>query len=124
MIGDRQRRFVATAAERIAPQAQAAIVQLAEAHDYARDMQCQQWHFAVEIESLKALGLTSYDLRWLLSRGYIEHAREITAPNDTARKFRSPRSANFTSRSCFVLTAAGLRLTTTESVGKKVRKAA
>ena len=46
-----------------------ALARLLEAHDYARDAQHDLWDFAVSIRSLKALGLTTNDLRWLVCKG-------------------------------------------------------
>ena len=55
-----------------------AIAELAEAHDYARDAECDPWQFAVEISRFRELGLTYSDLRWLVEKGYAAHAREVT----------------------------------------------
>ena len=54
---------------------QAVLVQLAEARDYARDVGCDRWQYAVEIEGLTAAGVSVHDLWELVSNGYIEHAR-------------------------------------------------
>lgn len=70
MIGERQRRFVELAGQPVAPPIQAAIVRLAEAHDYARNTQCDLWEFAVEMNALTAIGLLCDDLRWLVTNGY------------------------------------------------------
>ena len=59
-------------------------MQLAEAHDYALDVQVEPWQFAMEIESLVAQGVTASDLDWLVQGGYAEHAREVTRPGDSA----------------------------------------
>ena len=114
MIGEIQRRIAATAANRIPPRIQPAIVQLAEAYDYAYDVRADRWQYAVEIHSLRRLGLTARDLKWLLSNGYAEHAPEVTTPEERTRTFRAGQRLVFTDRSCFVATAAGLSLTTIE----------
>ena len=111
MIGLRQRQFVGRQEEPVTPCVQRAVVQLAEAHDYARDTEAEPWQFAVEIESLMALGATVGDLNLLVHRGYAEHAREVTRLSDTSRRFTPPRGLGFAKRTCFVLTEAGLRLT-------------
>jgi hypothetical protein len=85
-----------------------ALAQLSHAAACARDAQGDRWNFAVEITSLLAAGLTTSDLRWLASKGYLEHAYEVTRPQDVARKFRPCRNLCFSSQSCFVLTAAGV----------------
>lgn len=81
----------------------AALAQLALARDYARDAGCDPWEFAVEIERLAAMGLTTEDLRWLASKGYVHHARELTRPSDTTRRFCRSRNLSFAKQTCFVL---------------------
>ena len=63
---------------------------------------------------MTASGLTSDEIRSLVARGYIEPATEVTRPSDTTRKFRPIRKIHFGDKTCFVVTAAGLRLTTTQ----------
>jgi hypothetical protein len=91
-----------------------AMVELATAHNYAQDVRCDRWQFAVEIEHLTAMGLTADDIRWLVARSYIEVAREVSRYSDTLRKFQPLRSVRFGKKTCFVITAAGLRLITVE----------
>jgi hypothetical protein len=124
MIGEKQRRFVASAERYVAPHVQAAIVQLAEAYDYAQQTRSNPWEFAMEIDVLKALGLSLNDLRWLLVNGYAKCGWEVTKQADTARKFRRPRNENFTKKTCFVVTDAALRLTTTKPAELRRRRAA
>ena len=83
--------------------------QLARSVDYARELDSPLWDFAVEIERLLALGMTTSDLRWLAKRGYVSHAREITVLEDTNRRFEAPQqNLAFAENTCFVLTEAGL----------------
>ena len=81
----------------------AALAHFAKARDYARDVQCDPWEFAIEIERLVSLGVTTSDLRWLVKKGYIEHACEVTRPNDAARRFERRQNLAFTAESCFLL---------------------
>ena len=68
MIGAKQRHFIERLEEAVPPSVQRAVVQLAEAHDYAQDAEAEPWQFAVEIESLLALGATVDDLeRWWMA---------------------------------------------------------
>jgi hypothetical protein len=83
-----------------------ALRQLAKARDYARDVACDPWEFAVEIERLIRLGVTTSDLRWLAKKGLIEHATEATKPSDPARQFERRKNLAFTSASCFCLVDA------------------
>ncbi len=124
MIGERQRRFVGSAGQHVSPPIQTAIVHLAEAYDYARDTQCDLWDFAVEIDTLTTIGLSLDDVRWLVTGGYVRHGREVTGRSDAARRFRPARDLSFTKTTCFVLTDAGLQLTTAEPAGSGLKRAA
>jgi hypothetical protein len=109
MVGkEYRRRAIDVETAGIAPAIRSALVLLADARDYAREMDADVWQFAVEIDDLAALGLTRSDLRWLVLMGYVEHAREITARDDTARLFQPGQSLAFPNGTCFVLAEAGL----------------
>ncbi|MEI8375715.1 MAG: hypothetical protein WCJ35_23075 [Planctomycetota bacterium] len=91
-----------------APEVRHGLDQLVLALDYAQDLDCPLWDFAVEIERLLALGMTTSDLRWLIKRGYLSHAREVTASQDQDRHFDPPeQNLAFAKNTCFVLTEAG-----------------
>ena len=96
---------------------QAALEQLARAATYAVDADRSPWDFAVEIESLTDVGLTTSDLRWLVSKGYLEHAYEITGDGDAQRRFQPCRHLAFGKRTCFVLTDLGTRLAAPQGLG-------
>lgn len=86
----------------------AALVLLLEAYENALDIRHDVWDFAVEYDSLQSAGLTNSDLRWLICKGYIEHAHEITLSGEDSRSFRMNRSPTFSRRSCFVLHDEGI----------------
>ena len=93
------------------PEVRHGLDQLLRAVDYARDLDSPLWDFAVEIERLLALDMTTSDLRWLVKRGYLSHAREVTAAQDTDRRFEcAEQNLTFAKNTCFVLTEAGLAL--------------
>ncbi len=94
--------------ERISSKLKSAFVALLEAFDYAEDTGSDRWEFAVAIRYLRKLGLNATDLRWLVRKGYVEHAREITVPGVNGREFRPMGDLTFNRRTCFVLTAAGV----------------
>ncbi len=96
---------------------QAALEQLTRAASYAMDADRSPWDFAVEVESLTDVGLTTSDLRWLVSKGYLEHAYEITSDVDPERRFQPCRHLAFSKRTCFVLTGLGLGLTASRRLG-------
>ena len=118
----RQRSAVVAAAE-IAPRIEAGLAQLAEARAYAEDTRRDVWDFAVEIKRLSALGLTPNDLRWLICKGYVEHAREVTRAGEQGRAFHPAGNLTFGRRSCFVLTAAGNALARRLSAGPDLTRA-
>lgn len=87
-----------------------ALAILLESYDYAQDVGCPVWEFAVEIEAFKAHGLTSSDWRWLCHKGLIEHGRERTMADEKERSFRREGVLRLTRRTCFVLTDEGAKL--------------
>ena len=80
---------------------------LLQAHDYARQLDRDPWDFAVEISTLRNAGLTNNDFRWLVCRGYLEHAREITLADAKTRKFQPCQGLRFFKSTCFLLTQFG-----------------
>lgn len=86
----------------------AALELLVGAYDFARELQRDPWDFAVEIEDLRRAGLANCELRWLVCRGYVEHAREVTSEGDEVRAFRPCRGLTFSKTTCFCLTEQGL----------------
>lgn len=86
---------------------------LLEAREYAADTNRDIWDFAVEGQSLRRIGLTSADLRWLTCKGYVLHACEVTQLGEGRRSFRPCGELTFTKRTCFVLTDPGVEYTRT-----------
>jgi hypothetical protein len=68
------------------------------------------WESAITLEQLLGVGLTQCDLRWLVTKGYVRHACEITVPGDVGRRFQPGRNLAFTSETRFLLTDAGASL--------------
>ena len=69
------------------PQVLAALGLLLRAWEYAADCRRDPWDFAVDIRELRALGLTTTDLRYLLHKGYAHHALEKTKLRGERRAF-------------------------------------
>lgn len=84
------------------------LVFLLEAREYADDTNTDRWNFALEIGELRSVGLTKSDLRYLVLKGYAEHARETTLPGEATRSFHKSHGLTFSKRSCFVITDAGV----------------
>ena len=81
---------------------------LLEAVYYAEQTSGDCWEFAVELDQLTALGLTSNDFRWLVRKGLVEHQREVTLEGDDGRAFRPTGDLTFSEATCFILTDAGI----------------
>lgn len=81
---------------------------LLQAREYAADVQTDIWDFALELRELRSVELTNSDLRWLVMKGYVEHARETTVPGEAQRSFRRTKGLWFNKRTCFVITDEGV----------------
>jgi hypothetical protein len=81
---------------------------LARSRRYAEELGVDAWAFAVELQSLQSVGLATSDLRWLVSKGCLDHARECSQPEKDERQFVAAGKLVFTARSCFTLTDRGV----------------
>ena len=86
-----------------------ALAMLLESYQYAQDVGCELWEFAVEYEHLRDHGLTASDWRWLHLKGLVDHARELTVSGEAKRTFRHGGVLKLSKRTCFVLTEAGVQ---------------
>ncbi|CAD73699.1 hypothetical protein RB4296 [Rhodopirellula baltica SH 1] len=87
-----------------------AMAPLLLASQYAKQVACEPWEFAVEIEQLVALGLAPNDFRWLVRSGLVTHRREVTLEGENGRHFQAAGDLTYCERSCFVLTDCGIRI--------------
>ncbi len=71
-------------------------------NDYAEDVRQDIWQFAITIGELRQMGLSDSDMRWLLCRGDLLHADEITSVGDSRRTFRSLGIFTLTTSTCFI----------------------
>lgn len=83
---------------------------LKEAADYATQLERPRWDFAVEYATLRHAGLSRNDCRWIVCRGWVSHAQEVTSTNSAGREFQPENELSFSKSSCFVLTEKGLVL--------------
>jgi hypothetical protein len=93
---------------RLSRELQSALAELLSAFQSAKDTESAQWDFAVSIRLMSKLGLTMTDLRWLVRKGFVEHAQEVTVLGENGRAFRPTGDLTFTRKTCFVLTEAGV----------------
>jgi hypothetical protein len=82
---------------------------LLESYDYAQDIGCRIWEFAVELAAFRAFELTPSDWRWLCMKGLVDHGREQMTHDEPVRTFLQGGALRLTRRTCFVLTEAGER---------------
>ncbi len=91
------------------PRFQSAFALLSEANSYAQRTGSDPWDFAVEIQPLRAMGLSDNDLRFLVRLKYVDHGREKKSSTyRDGRQFQATGSLNFADRTCFVLTVNGM----------------
>jgi hypothetical protein len=83
------------------------IEMLFRARVFSCDAGRSPWDFAVEVDALLSAGMTLADLRWLVAKGFAEHADEMTRPSHKRRHFRAIRPLIFNRRTCLVLTNLG-----------------
>ena len=88
---------------------------LVRAHWCAKDVGSSVWEFAISFCELAALGVTATDVRWLLARGLVEQALEVSTADGARRKFQPARNGMVVREACFVITDEGLRLSMSES---------
>ncbi len=84
------------------------MVELLTSLDCANSVNSHVWNFAVEISILREAGLGENEFRWLIFMKYVDHAPEVTRPNDDGRQFRQTGNLSFAKRTCFVLTEVGV----------------
>jgi hypothetical protein len=84
-----------------------AIDRLLSARRYAEGTDRNIWEFALTIAELRRDGVTESDLRWLVCRGFIEHANEV-ATTSGERTFDRNVNLRFCKRTAFVITDAGV----------------
>lgn len=90
----------------LSPRVEQALAILLESYDYAQDIGCPVWEFALEIDAFASLGLTPSDWRWLCHKGLVDHARERT-PDESTRRFHHGGVLRVSRRTCFILTDDG-----------------
>src|SRR5271157_627243 len=85
----------------------AGLSQLLCAFDYATDVGRDVWDFAIEIAELRSAGMSTSDFRWLVSKGFVQHAQETSLYGAPHRCFRRGDGLTFLTTSALVLTSRG-----------------
>jgi hypothetical protein len=86
----------------VSSEVEAALQMLRCSNAYAEDVGEDIWQFATEIGQLRKIGLTDSAIRWMLCRGDILHADEVTKIGDCRRSFRALGIFTLTPTTCFV----------------------
>jgi hypothetical protein len=89
------------------PAVQKALGILLEGYEYTQDLHTSPWEFAVEITVLLAAECTLNTLRWLVRRGYVEHAVVNAEGAPTRREGQANTGRGFPEETCFMLTELG-----------------
>ncbi|HUT13176.1 MAG TPA: hypothetical protein VMY42_21995 [Thermoguttaceae bacterium] len=90
------------------PRGRTVLCVLWEAYQSAEEVRCGVWDFAVEIEELQRRGCTHSELRWLVSKGLVEHACEVESRDGRTRSFLRRSGLSFGEKTCFILTESGI----------------
>jgi len=90
---------------------------------YVSDAGADVWQFALEIDELRCVGLINSDFRWLLTRGFVEHAQEITLPEGHERALRSLGALSVLTNTCFVLIDARIEIAGPTAASKRMSNA-
>ena len=67
------------------------------------------WNWSISLERFRQIDINANDLRWLVCKGFVEHRRETTQPDDERRRFRRSQGLVFDEQTCFVVTEEGVR---------------
>jgi hypothetical protein len=76
---------------------------------FAKGLAEDAWEFSVEWPELRRAGLTCNEGRWLIHKGLVRQAHEVTSVSDKRRKFAPYASLRLSDKTCLVLTVAGCR---------------
>jgi hypothetical protein len=120
-MSDAHSNTLAPTGQKVLASCQSGLTLLLAALEAAKELHRDVWDFAVEIDNLRSAGLTSNNLRWLLCKGYADHAIETTRPKATRRTFQAAGNLMLCERSCFVLTPAGVALMSGEGIAWRKR---
>lgn len=81
---------------------------LLDADDAAHAVGAAPWEFALELSVLVDAGLSVTQLRWLISKGFLEHGIERLPRGRAKRSVHRVKWLKLTKKSCFVLSTSGI----------------
>ena len=86
---------------------------------FANGLAEDPWQFSVEWPELQRAGLTCYEGRWLIHRGLVLQAHEVTSATDERRKFLPYASLGLSEKTCLLPTERGCRLARRIAAGRR-----
>jgi hypothetical protein len=81
---------------------------LKDAQEYAQDLQCSRWEFAISLAELGATDVQIHDLRWMIRKGWIHHNGEATLEPDCRTNVRPDERSKIHPGSCFIIGQSGI----------------
>ncbi len=105
--GGQRRRDGATGDKEVSLQLGTGLLLLLESSAYARVLDEDPWEFSLEWPELRRVGVSCSEGRWLIRRGLVDHAYEVTSLEDRRRRFLASSNLRLAAQSCLVLTDAG-----------------
>src|SRR6185295_3672059 len=76
----------------------------------AQDTGVNVWEFALRTGRLYEAGMTASDLRWTVTKGFVEHGEETSGYDEPHRSFRRINGYFFNNHTCLILTPSGAAL--------------
>jgi hypothetical protein len=93
----------------VLPQLSSGLLLLWKSAKFAKGLVEDPWQFSVEWPELQRAGLSCNEGRWLIHRGLVRQAREVTSLTDERRKFVPYASLSLSQKTCLLLTEEGCR---------------
>lgn len=81
---------------------------LKDAQEYAQDLECSGWDFAIKLADIGAMDLQINDLRWMMRKGWIHHSRESTFEPDCRSSVRPDERSKIHLDSSFIIGQSGI----------------
>ncbi len=81
---------------------------LKDAQEYAQDLQCSSWEFAISLADIGATDVQIHDLRWMIRKGWIHHNGETALQPDCRLTVRPEERSKIDLGSCFIIGQGGI----------------
>lgn len=88
---------------------------LLEAREYASDLRCSAWDFAIDFSDAQTMGVAANDLLWMARKGWIQTGVHSGAPSGRGMAATVPALKGVGTQSQFVINERGLEIIRTFS---------